>query len=326
MKILAGDIGGTKAHLALFEVRQAALHEQHERRFRTSDFPSLAAIVEAFRKEAAASIDSACFAIAGPLVGEEFRGPNLGWLVHRSRFPDEIGIPRTILINDFIATGHGLGRLGPSDLEVLHAGKAVEDGPVALLGAGTGLGEAYLTKEGGRIHVHPSEGGHSDFAPRNAMEDGLLAFLREKYGRVSYERILSGSGLVNCFEYIVKSGREKTSRKISEEMHSEDPAAVVSQHGLARDDPASTAALDLFISVYGAEAGNLALRFLAGGGVYVAGGIAPRIVERLKEGMFIRAFRDKPPHTDLLDQIPVFVITNPRVGLLGAASVALDLL
>jgi len=212
--------------------------------------------------------------------------------------------------------------LGPSDLLTLQEGSPIPQGPIALIGAGTGLGQGFLLWEGDHYRVLPSEGGHGDFAPRGELQTGLLQFLRRRFGRVSWERLLSGAGMVNAYNHLLASGVAPERETVRDEMEKEDPAAVITRHGLEKTDDLSDRALDLFCDVLGAQAGNLALTVIATGGVYLAGGIAPRIAERLKSGPFLTAFRDKGRMAELLSRIPVHVIMNPNVGLLGAAAVA----
>jgi glucokinase len=255
-------------------------------------------------------------------VGDDCTAPNLPWTVNAQRLAAEIGIPRTTIINDFVAVGHGIDLLAPSDLATLQEGSPTRHGPIVLIGAGTGLGQAFLLWEGDHHRVLPSEAGHGDYAPRGNLQTGLLQYLRRQFDRVSWERVLSGSGIVSAYRYLLASAVAPEQATVRTEMEKEDPAAVIARHGLAKTDCLSDQALDLFCEIFGAQAGNLALTVVATGGVYLAGGIAPRIVERLKSGPFITAFRDKGRVSELLSRIPVHVIMNPSVGLLGAAVVA----
>ena len=322
MRILAGDIGATKSILALFEAEASRFRAVREQTFNTSHHSSLASMVLGFLSEATAKIDGTCFGVAGPVAGDACPMVNLPWAIDARQLGIEIGVERTRIVNDFHAIGHGLARLEAADLVTLQTGRPVPGETIAVIGAGTGLGEGYLTWSGDRYQVQSSEGGHTDFAPRNDVEIGLLNFLRARYDHVSYERILSGPGLFNIYEYLVETRRAAGSSRIRAEMEQQDPAAVISHHALAGSDDACSRALDLFVSVYGAEAGNLALKLWAASGVYVAGGIALRILPKLKDGSFIRAFRGKGRHRVFLEAVPVHVVINPRVGLLGAASIA----
>jgi len=227
-------------------------------------------------------------------------------------------------LNDLEGAGYGVLALGPEESVVLQAG-VQRQGNMAVIAAGTGLGEAILVRTGEGYHVVASEGGHADFGPRTDLEAALLGSLRREYGRVSYERLLSGPGLQNIYRFLRDSGVATEPEWLRVRMAEEDPAAVISEVGLAADHPLCAQALDLFVSVYGAEAGNLALKAFALGGVYVAGGIAPKILPKLEDGTFIAAFVDKGRLADLMRSLPVRVVLNPRIALLGAATVAREL-
>jgi glucokinase len=212
--------------------------------------------------------------------------------------------------------------LGPSDLATLQEGSPTQQAPIALIGAGTGLGQGFLLWEGDHYRVLASEGEHGDFAPSGDLQSGLLQFLRRQFGRVSWERLVSGPGIANIYHYLLASALAPEQTAVRDEMANEDPTAVIIRHGLAKTDCLSHRTLDLFCEIFGAQAGNLALTFVSTGGVYLAGGIAPRIVERLQQGQFLTAFRNKGRMSELLSRIPVHVIMNPNVAVLGAAAVA----
>jgi glucokinase len=320
--VLAGDVGGTNARLATVELEGRTARIVRQSRYPSGDFPGLAPIVRRFCEEAASSPERAGFGIACPVVGDDCTAPNLPWTINARKLAAEIGIPRTTIINDFVAVGYGIERLGPSDLATLQEGSPTPHGPIALIGAGTGLGQGFLVWERDHYRALPSEGGHGDFAPRGKLQAGLLQFLRQRFDRVSWERLLSGPGMVNTYGYLLASAAAPEQATVRAEMEKEDAAGVITRHGLARTDRLSDRALDLFCEILGAQAGNLALTVVATGGVYLAGGIAPRIVDRLKSGPFLTAFRDKGRMSELLSRIPVHVIINPKVGLLGAAAVA----
>jgi glucokinase len=320
--VLAGDVGGTNARLAIVEMDGRTARIVRERRYPSRDHPGLAPIVRRFCEEEASRPDRACFGIACPLVGDDCTAPNLPWTINGRALAAEIGIPRTRIINDFVAVGYGIELLGASDLVTLQEGRPEPQGPIALIGAGTGLGQGFLLWEGDHYRVLPSEGGHGDYAPRGKLQAGLLQFLDRQFNRVSWERLLSGPGLVNTYRYLLASAVAPEQATVRAEMEKEDPAAVIAGHALARTDCLSDRALDLFCEIFGAQAGNLALTVVSTGGVYLAGGIAPRIVERLKSGPFLTAFRDKGRLSELLSRIPVHVIMNPNGALLGAAAVA----
>ena len=322
MIVLAGDVGGTNARLATVELNGHTARVARQNTYPSREYPAFTPIVRRFCEEIESRPDRACFGIACPVVGDDCAAPNLPWTINARKLAEEIEIPRTAIINDFVAVGYGIEMLGPPDLTTLQEGSPTPQGPIALIGAGTGLGQGFLLWEGDRYRVLPSEGGHGDYAPRGELQTGLLGFLRRRFDRVSWERLLSGAGLVNLYNYLLASGQSLELASVRSEMEKEDPAAVIARHGLARTDALSDRALDLFCEILGAQAGNLALTVIATGGVYLAGGIAPRIVERLKSGPFLTAFRDKGRLSGLLSRIPLHVIMNPNVGLLGAAAVA----
>ncbi len=322
MKVLAGDIGGTNARLAVVDVGERDIRVLHEGRYPTPGTPGLGPIVRRYLAGLGkgAVPTRACFGIAGPVVDGECRTPNLPWMVSAAGLAAEIGIPATTIINDFEAVGHGLPRLGPADLVTLQEGAPEPRGTIALIGAGTGLGQGFLVWQGDRYRVHSSEGGHVAFAARDPTEWGLRGTLLDEFGHVSYERILSGPGLERVYSYLARTGFATERPELKHEMEREDPAAVITRHGLAKDDALSTRALELFVSVYGAQAGQFALTVLATGGVYVAGGIAPRIIAKLQDGAFVSAFRSQGRLSDLAGRLPVHVIVSAVVGLLGAAA------
>jgi glucokinase len=264
----------------------------------------------------------ACFGIACPVHDGDCEAPNLPWKVNGRALAREIGIPRTAIINDFRAVGYGLHSLSEDEVEVLQQGVAVAHGPIALVGAGTGLGQGYLLWDGSRYLVHPSEGGHADFSPTNALQRDLLAFLAQEFGRVSSERILSGAGIVHIYRFLKSTGAAAEQAAVRDEMAGSDPAQVIARHGLAGTDLLSVKALELFAAAYGTAAGNLALTVLASGGVYIAGGIAPKLVRQLASGAFMKAFRDKGRLSGVVARMPVRIILTDDVALYGAAEVA----
>ncbi len=322
MRVLAGDVGGTNARMAIVEIDDSTARLIEQRDYRSADYDGLAAIVRRFVREVDAAPDRACVAIAGPVVDDRVQATNLPWTVERAAVARAAGIERFRLINDFFAVGVGLRFLAGDDLETLQPGEPTEHGPVAYLGAGTGLGVGFSLWDGHRYRVYASEGGHVDFAPRNDRQEGLLRFLRGKYGRASNERILSGNGLADLYTYVAGLEGAAPREQIEQEMRDGDPAAVVTGHALAGDDPVCGQALDLFVAVLGAVTGNLALIAVATGGVYIAGGIAPRIVERLRGPVFFEALHDQGRLSPLVAKAPVHVVMNTGVGLLGAAGYA----
>lgn len=323
MRVLAGDIGGTHARLAIVDIDDTHVRIVGERQYPSHDFPSLAPIVQHFLSGAHEPVARAAFGVAGPVSDGRSATPNLPWTLDERHLAHEIGIAGARLLNDLDAIGRGIARLDSRDLITLQAGAPQEHGVRALIGAGTGLGEAYATWDGTRYRTHPSEGGHGGFAPRTALERELGAWLATDLGEdhVSCERVLSGPGLVHIYRFLVRRdpGREQPAVR---DAVAADGGAAVSRHALDGSDALSVAALDLFAAAYGAQAGNLALTVLAQGGVYVVGGIAPAIVKKLVDGTFLAAFRDKGRLADLMKRIPVHVVMNGDVGLYGAALAA----
>ncbi len=321
--VLAGDIGGTNARLAVVSVHGPAEAQiVHEARYPSASVPGLAPLVIRYLEESGARPDVACFGIACPVIEGDCEAPNLPWKVNGHALAREIGIPRTTIINDFRAVGHGLHSLSDEEVEVLQQGVAAEHGPIALIGAGTGLGQGYLLWDGSRYIVHASEGGHADFSPTNVIERDLLAFLAKEFDRVSSERILSGAGIAHIYRFLKSTGAAEEQAAVRDEMLGNDPTPVIARHGLAGTDPLSVRTLEIFARAYGAAAGNLALTVLASGGVYVAGGIAPRIVRQLASGAFMEAFRNKGRLSSVVARMPVRVILTEDVALYGAAEVA----
>jgi glucokinase len=320
--ILAGDVGGTKTTLALFERRPAGLILVREATVPSHDFASLeAAIAHFLGGGRRPSIEAACVGIAGPVMDGRVATTNLPWVVDERRLATEIPSPHARLINDLEATAHGVSALAEGELVPLQLG-APRSGNLAVIAAGTGLGEAIVVDAAGKDIVVATEGGHADFAPRSELEDDLVRYLRKEFGRVSYERVLSGPGLVNVYRFLRDTGVARESPETAAQMRERDPAAVVSELGTQRADRLCEMAVHVFVSVYGAEAGNLALGALAVRGVVVAGGIAPHLMPVLGDGTFLAAFRDKGRLSSLMETIPIHVALNPKTALLGAARVA----
>lgn len=324
--VLAGDIGGTKTLLQIAEVRSGNYKNIFEKRYDSHAYSHLTPMVLEFLKEAkeqvSFSIENACFGIAGPVKGETAHVTNLGWSLDALQMANEQGLKSIKMINDFQAIAYAIEVLGTDDLVCLQRGQPIADGPQVILGAGTGLGEALMVARDGQYEVIASEGGHAGFAPQNNDEIDLLKYLMEQLGHVSNEHLLSGNGLFNIYKFLKASSRELESDTIAEAMKTDDPAAVISSNALSGTDTMCIKALDMFTSIYGRQAGNLGLTCLATNGVYVAGGIAPRIIDKLKDGTFISAFNNNPKMGYLLEAMPVNVIVNAKVGLMGAAVMA----
>jgi glucokinase len=322
--ILAGDIGGTSARLAYFEQKDGRLLPVVEEVKHSRDFASLQAAVQEFQRKHPHPIVSACFGVAGPVNEGRVEAPNLPWIIEQAVLERELDLRRVYLINDLEANAHGLSELLESDFEVLARGVAGAKGNAAVISAGTGLGEAGLYWDGSTHHPFAAEGGHADFAPASELQAELWHYLSSKFGgHVSWERVLSGPGQFNIYEFLRDTGKGKEEPWLAEEIKAGDPSAVVSKHGLSGRSPLCEHAVDLFVDIYGAAAGNLALKFLATGGVYVGGGIAPKILPKLKNGRFIDAFCDKGRLRPLLEKIPVHVVLNDKTALLGAGHVAM---
>ena len=321
--LLAGDIGGTKTLLGLFEPGNERPEPAHVRRFTTVDFDSLDDMVAGFLEQAGhARVEAACFGVAGPVVGDTARLTNVPWRISAMDTQERFGLSDVRLLNDLQAMGYAVAVLRDDELAVLQEGDAAPDGNGALIAAGTGLGEAMLHNIDGRFVPASSEGGHADFAPRTDREIGLLSDLVRLHGRAEYEMVLSGPGLVNIHRFLHPKGCPVVKSTDPDEI---DAPAEITTSALEHRCPRCVETLDLFIAVYRAEAGNLALRSLATAGVYLGGGIAPKILPALKQGGFIEAFRTKEPMQDLLAAVPVKVILNPRAGLLGAATHAAEI-
>lgn len=325
MLILVGDVGGTNARLATIEIADGRRAIVAEHWYPSADFPSLAAVAHRFLHDTGAQPERACFAVACPIVEGKCTAPNLPWTIDARALAVELGIAPLSVVNDFYAVGRAVPHLAGEELVTLQEGTAATHGPIAVIGAGTGLGQAFLLWIDGRYRVFPSEGGHASFAPRSARERALLEFLQARFPHVSVERVLSGRGLASIYEFLVASEPERERAATRAAIDAEqDDAAVVTRCALSGEDPLCVEALDIFCAVYGATAANLALTVVATGGVYLAGGIAPRIIAHLQAGIFVKAFRDKGRMGDLLSRIPVRVMVEPRVGLIGAAAVAVE--
>jgi glucokinase len=323
--ILAGDVGGTKTELALFDERPGAAPALREARYPSRNFPSLEAIVRRFLDEQPTPpVAVACFGVAGPCVDGRCTTTNLPWTIDERTLAAEMAVPRARLLNDLEAMAWGVMNLPEGAFVALQAG-APRRGHMALVAAGTGLGEALMIWDGARHLVVPSEGGHADFAPRDAREAGLLAFLQRDLGRVSCERLVSGPGLFNIYRYLRGARGIPEPAWLRDRIASGDPSAAVSEAGLAGTDAVCAETVELFVSIYGAVAGNLALTVLAAGGVYVGGGIAPKLRAKMEDGTFMRAFRDKGRMASLLESMPVRLCLDDRAPLLGAAAVARQL-
>jgi glucokinase len=327
--ILAGDVGGTKVDLALCKFENGQLLTVHEHRFHARDFAGLPQVAEAFldecRKALGQTLDvrAACFGVPGPVRNGRLKLTNLPWMLDAVQLAGDLKIEHVFLINDLEANGYGIAELAPDQILVLSAGDPAAEGNRGLISAGTGLGEAILVWNGKTHTPMASEGGHSDFAARNEDEIGLLRYLQKTLaGRVSSERVISGIGLANVYAYCRDVKGLPEPPWLKDRMSTEDPNAVIGELGEAGTSELCVEALNIFISAYGAEAGNLALKILSVGGMYVGGGIAPKVIKKMQDGTFMKAFTDKGRLSDLLVQMPVRLILESRAALMGAAAYA----
>ncbi|MGO9062146.1 MAG: glucokinase [Candidatus Binataceae bacterium] len=326
--IIAGDIGGTKTVIALYERTTGGLHQAAERVFASARYDALEAILSEFlRDHGTMKLESACFGIAGAIIEGRVHTTNLTWSVSEAALETALKCP-VRLLNDLQATAFGARYLSADELQVLNSGAAVKHkGNVAVIAAGTGLGEAFLCWDGTRHHPMATEGGHADFAPRNEQEIELLRYLHKQFGNhVSNERVLSGPGFYNIYCFLRDTGYAPEPQWLKEALNAgKDRSATISEAGLAGKSPLCEETLRMFASIYGAEAGNMALRCMALAGVFVAGGIAPKVLAALRSGAFMESFVDKGRMRDVLKEIEVSVAMNPHAPLIGAAHFALNM-
>ncbi|MGH7925093.1 MAG: glucokinase [Candidatus Binatus sp.] len=324
--ILAGDVGGTKTHLGLFKYSAGTLESVREHRYATAQFDSLEAACADFLG-ANAAVNAACLGVPGPIIDGAAQATNVAWQLSSTSLSRALnGVP-VRLLNDLTAAAYGMVHLKPAEFVVLHpAQHPPAHGNIAVLAAGTGLGESALVWEGDKYYAVASEGGHSDFAPHGAEQIELLRFLTGEFGHASYERVLSGPGLWNIYRFLRRESRAEEPGWLTEEIDNGDQAAAVSEAALAGRDPVCVHALTMFCDIYGSEAANLALKVLALGGVYLGGGIAPKILPMLTGGAFVHGFLAKGRLNEILKRIEVRVSLNPAAGLLGAAHVAAAML
>ncbi|MEO0410155.1 MAG: glucokinase [Cyanobacteria bacterium P01_A01_bin.135] len=342
-QLLAGDIGGTKTILRLVKTGPGdKLETLHEARYISGDYPDLVPMVQQFFEEALAKTGveanpaRACFAIAGPVANNVSSLTNLSWLLEGDRLEKTLKIPQVELINDFAAVGYGVVALDTIDLHTLQEVPRQANAPVAVIGAGTGLGQGFLIPQAGQYWVYPSEGGHADFAPRSELEFQLLLYLRDKFNitRISAERVVSGQGIVAIYQFLRDRQMAEESPEVAKVVRewerqtgmkekTVDPAAAIAQSAASNtEDYLSDRTMQIFAGAYGAEAGNLALKLLPYGGLYIAGGVAAKNLKLMQEGSFMQAFSEKGRVSTLLENVPVHIVLNPNVGLIGAAQYA----
>lgn len=320
--ILAGDIGGTNTRLAFFEEAGEELKIVEEKIYPSGQYASLQEILGKCLAEYNPEISRACFGIAGPVKDGRCEATNLPWIVDSSVLAKTLRLSSIDLLNDLEANAYGIATLGDEDFAILNTGDINSKGNAAIIAAGTGLGEAGLYSDGRQFYPFACEGGHGDFAPRNDLEIELVRYLLERFDHVSSERVLSGPGLFNIYKFLRDTGHGDEPSWLAEEIQTKDPAAVISQAALNNKSELCILALDLFVALYGAEAGNLALKIMATGGMFIGGGIAPKIVKKLSDGSFLKAFIAKGRLKSLMEAIPVRVILNDKTALRGAAHYA----
>lgn len=319
--ILAGDVGGTHTRLGIFDKNSSPLRPSRTAEYPTRSFRGVAEIALDFLGKGTEKIDFCCFGLAGPVVDGKSSPTNLPWTVDAAELTARIGA-KTLLINDLEANAYGIAALDSKDLAVIQPGQPGPPANAAVISAGTGLGEAGLFWDGTAHRPYACEGGHCTFAPRNSLEINLLEFLLKRHEHVSWERVLSGPGLINIYEFLRETGRGQEPSWLAEKLRGPDPSAVISEAAIHCESDLCMQALDLFISLYGSEAGNLALKTMALAGVYLGGGIAPKILGSINRGTFGVAFNSKGRMHETMGRIPVFVILNDRAALLGAARAA----
>jgi len=326
VRIVAGDLGGTNTRLQIATCAGGTCRIERSQQYPSQAFPDFDSILSRFLEGESRPPVTACLAVAGPVhpveQGEQVKVTNLPWLLDSRALVSRFGIARIRLINDFQAIGFGIEHLPTNSLDTLQDGSPVTGGTRAVLGAGTGLGQTILVPRGSAYEVLATEGGHVDFGPTSELELELARWLLRSRGRASYEDILSGPGLYHLYSFLRDRQPAKESAGLAEELRTGDPAAVITRAALDQEDALAAETVDLFVRIYGAQAGNLALAAGATGGVYLAGGIAPRIVSRLHSTSFLEAFRNKGNHRDWMVTIPIRVVMDPGVGLLGAMAVA----
>lgn len=321
-QILAGDVGGTKIHLGLYHAVGDRLEIERDKVFATADYDGLEAVVRQFVKPSE-GVAAACCGVAGPVIDGESRPVNVPWPMRERTLSAELQGAPARLVNDLEATAWGTLYLRDADIVTLQEG-AAPTGPATkvIIAAGTGLGEAGLVHGPHGWHVVASEGGHTDFAPRGAEQVALLKFLEQEFGHVSFERVLSGPGLHNIYRFLRSQTKEPEPEWLTAQIRSHDVSAIIGEMGVANRDPLCRRAVEIFCAIYGAESSNLALKYLALGGVFVCGGIAPKLIKVLGDGCFVTAFQDKGRFSDALKRFPIRVSMNQDTALTGAAHVA----
>ncbi|MBI3461077.1 glucokinase [Candidatus Acetothermia bacterium] len=325
--LLAGDLGGTKTNLMIFSSEIGPREPLKEATFPSAQYPSLEALVSDFLSQANLKIERASFGVAGPVVSGQAKITNLPWVMNETQLSKALNLFSVRLLNDLKAIACAVPHLQPEDVATLNAGEPVKGGPMAVIAPGTGLGEAFLIWNGSRYRAHASEGGHADFAPNNSLEAELYKFLEKHFGHVSYERVCAGIGIPNIYAFLQKSGYAEEPAWLAKQLATaKDPTPIIMNAAMdgKRLCKLCTKTLEIFVAVLGAEAGNLALKVLATGGIYLGGGIPPRIMPVLKQEQFMKSFQGKGRLSNLMAKMPVHVILNPKAALLGAAYAGLE--
>ena len=324
--LLVGDIGGTKTNLTIFEV-SGTLQAKTEATFKSTDFPSLEAVAQKFLADTGTTVNKAVFGVAGPVVNGQSKITNLPWIISETHLSDTLNIPTVRLLNDLESIGYAIPHLSESDLLTLKSETSTKrEGNIAIVAPGTGLGEGALFYHNNQYYVLASEGGHADFAPKNPREIEMLRYLQTKFNNVSYERVCSGKGIPNIYEAFKHNGVAPENAKVEAAINqATDPTPIIIQTALDGTCELCEATLNTFVSILGAEAGNLALKVMATGGIYLGGGIPPRILPKLQDGTFMKAFTSKGRFAEMLLHIPIYVILNSKAPLLGAAYYGVDL-
>lgn len=322
--ILAGDVGGTKTRLALYEKKDDSLVRHETETFLSGEHAGLEDVVNSFLAKHNVTIEAACFGVPGPVINGSAQTANLRWSLSEKHITEKTSLPKVKFVNDLVATAAAVPFLPQEDVLVLHEGKKPKQDRVlsAVLAPGTGCGQAFLYFESGRYHIHASEGGHVDFAPNTEVEMALLRYLKAKFGHISYERILCGPGLMNIYSFLKDTGYAPEPPELRRRIEEEDPAAVIATTGQEGEYEICVQALDIFASVLGAQAGNLVLTLLATGGIYLGGGIPPKIVQKLSDGTTVAAYLRKGRLSNLVADTSLYMIKDECTALLGAARLA----
>ncbi len=321
--ILAGDTGGTKTRLALYEQLAGSFIRQQKETFVSPDFPSLEEIIRTFLAKNHVSVNKACFGVPGPVVAGRAESTNLPWITDEQHIARTLGITSVRLVNDLVATTSSLPFLSSNDLLTLHPGTPMgQETRFGVVAPGTGMGQGFLHKTADQFLALPSEGGHTDFAPNTAVEIELLKYLQNKFGRVSCERVLCGPGLINIYNFLKDTGAANEPPELATRMREGNPAAIISATGQSGEFEICAQALDIFVAVLGAKAGDVALTLVTTGGVYLGGGIPPKILQKLADGAVVKAFQNKGRLSDFMNTIPLYVIRDDHAALLGAAYLA----